>query len=74
MINVDDFEIPTMGGEDFANYQQVVPGVFFFLSSSDPEKGTDIPHHSPRFNIDEDVMWRGAITFVRIAEKMLDIS
>lgn len=70
---VDDFEIPTMGGEDFANYQQVVPGGFFFLSSSDPEKGTDIPHHSPRFNIDEDIMWRGAVAFIRIVEKMLDV-
>lgn len=68
---IDNFPIPNMGGEDFANYLQLVPGAFFFLSSSDPEKGTDIPHHNPCFNVDEDVMWRGAVTFERIVLRLL---
>ena len=70
---ISNFPIPNLGGEDFANYLQCVPGAFFFLSSSNPQKGTDIPHHNPRFNIDEDVMWKGVIAFVRIVQKFLDI-
>ncbi len=68
---IDNFPIPNMGGEDFANYLQIVPGAFFFLSSSNPEKGTDVPHHNPQFDVDEDVMWRGAVTFERIVMRLL---
>ena len=63
---------PNMGGEDFANYLKVVPGAFFFLSSSNAEKGTDVAHHNPKFDVDEDVLWSGSATFVRIAEKFLN--
>ena len=70
---IEDFSIPNMGGEDFANYLLEVPGAFFFLSSSNEKKGTDIPHHNPTFNIDEDVMWKGTVTFVRIVHNMLQI-
>ena len=33
-----------MAGEDFANYLNIVPGAFLYLSSSNTEKGTDYPH------------------------------
>ena len=62
---------PTMIGEDFALYLLECPGAFLFLSSADPEKHTDFPHHSPYFDVDEDVLWEGAALFVRIAEKYL---
>ncbi len=62
---------PTMIAEDFASYLQRVPGAFLFLSSSNPAKGTDRPHHSSRFNIDEDVLWEGAAVFASIAERYL---
>lgn len=68
---INNFPIPNLGGEDFAHYLQKVPGAFFFLSSSNPEKGTDIPHHNPRFNIDEDVMWKGSVAFVKIVNRFL---
>ena len=63
---------PNMGGEDFAYYLQEVPGAFMFLSSANPEKGTDIAHHNPKFNVDEDVFWIGTAAFVNIAEKFLN--
>ena len=44
-----------------------------FLSSSNPEKHTDIPHHNPRFNVDEDVLWIGSAMFVKIVERFLEI-
>ncbi|GHV36868.1 amidohydrolase [Synergistales bacterium] len=48
-----------MTSEDFSFYQKKVPGVFFFLGSGDEAKGTTVPHHSPRFNIDDDVLPTG---------------
>jgi amidohydrolase len=41
---------PIMGGEDFSAYQQVVPGCFFIVGAGG--EGA-IPHHHPRFTIDE---------------------
>lgn len=43
------------GSEDFSCFQQVVPGMFFFLGVTPPEKdaGTAEPNHSPRFYADE---------------------
>ena len=59
-----------MVGEDFAYFLEQVPGAFLFLSSSDPEKHTDYPHHSSHFDVDEDVLWRGAAVFTAIAERL----
>ncbi len=46
------------GGEDFAFYQQQVPGLFFFLGinpeGADPRKAA--PNHSPYFYIDESAL------------------
>ena len=63
---------PNMGGEDFAYYLQEVPGAFMFLSSANPEKGTDVAHHNPKFDVDEDVFWIGTAAFVNITEKFLN--
>ncbi len=60
---------PNMGGEDFAYYLQKLPGAFMFLSSSNPEKGTDVSHHNPKFDVDEDVLWEGAAVFTAIVEE-----
>lgn len=68
---IRDLSSPTMIGEDFALYLLECPGAFLFLSSSDPEKHTDFPHHSPFFDIDEDVLWEGAALFVQISRKYL---
>ena len=69
---ITSVEHPNMGGEDFAYYLAEVPGAFMFLSSSNPAKGTDVAHHNPKFNVDEDVFWMGSATFVNIAEKFLN--
>ena len=69
---IDHIEAPNMGGEDFAYYLMKKPGAFMFLSSADHEKHTDVPHHNPHFNVDEDVLWKGSAVFVCIAERFLD--
>jgi amidohydrolase len=61
----------TMGGEDMAFFLGEVPGCYFFLGSSNKEKGLDQPHHSPQFNFDEDAMPIGVEIFARAAVKYL---
>ncbi|MBQ6834547.1 MAG: amidohydrolase, partial [Lachnospiraceae bacterium] len=68
---IDHVDAPNMGGEDFAYYAAQIPAAFMFLSSSNKEKGTAVPHHNPKFNVDEDVFWMGSALFVKIAEKFL---
>lgn len=45
-----------MVSEDFSYYQETIPGTFFFIGCGCAEKGTDRPHHSPAFDIDDDVL------------------
>lgn len=63
---------PNMGGEDFSLYLERVPGAFLFLSSSDAALKTDIPHHNPKFNVDERVLWRGSAVLAALAEGFLN--
>ncbi|GHV45199.1 N-acyl-L-amino acid amidohydrolase [Synergistales bacterium] len=54
-----ELEFPSSGAEDFARYLQKIPGALFFHSAVlDGER--DHPHHNPRFDIDESVLWTGA--------------
>ncbi len=62
---------PTMGGEDFAYYLQKVPGVFIALGTGNPEKKTDIPHHNPKFDVDEEVLYLGTAFHVAVAYEYL---
>jgi amidohydrolase len=54
-------------GEDFAYYCQEVPGAFAFLGAANEAKGCTYPHHHPHFNIDEDVLPRGAALHAQFA-------
>ena len=62
---------PTMGGEDMAVYFERVPGCFVFVGSANPDRGYDQPHHSPRFDFDEDALAIGTQFLVEAAEEAL---
>ena len=62
---------PNMGAEDFAYYLEQRPGCYFFVSAANPEKGTCVPHHNARFDIDEDVLWKGSAVFVELTREFL---
>ena len=49
------------GAEDFSFYQKAVPGFFFFIGCTPPDKdaGTAAPNHSPRFYVDENCLKQG---------------
>ena len=50
----------TMGSEDASFFLQQVPGCYFFLGSANPERGLTAHHHTPSFDVDEDVLPIGA--------------
>ena len=50
---------PSMGSEDFSYYLQRIPGAFFRFGARRPE-WEPVPLHSPRFDIDENVLSIGA--------------
>lgn len=58
--NIVEITKPSMVGEDMAYYLEKVPGTFFILGGGNKEKGIVAPHHSSKFDIDEDVLWKGA--------------
>ncbi len=60
-----------IASEDFSEYTSRVPGVFIFLGCAHKEKQTHIPHHNPKFNIDEDVLTTGVELHVKSALKFL---
>ncbi len=60
-----------MDGEDRAFLLREVPGCYFFLGSSNKDKGLEQPHHSPQFDFDEDAMPIGVEIFARAAMKYL---
>ena len=56
-----------LASDDFARYSESVPSVYFMLCTNNREKGIDSPNHNEKFNVDEDVLYRGAAAFAAIA-------
>jgi amidohydrolase len=63
---------PMMFAEDFAFYQQKVPGMFVMLGTRNEEKGYIHPLHSCYFNFDEKVLIKGVELYLHIV-KMLHV-
>ncbi|NQU62950.1 MAG: amidohydrolase [SAR324 cluster bacterium] len=57
----------SLASEDFSEYSARVPGVLVFLGTANEEKGSQFPHHSSRFDIDEETMREGVGMHVRFA-------
>ncbi len=57
----------TMGGEDFAFYLNKTKGAFIALGLYNEEKGIIHPHHHPKFNVDEDILWKGTAIYSLLA-------
>lgn len=62
---------PTMGAEDMSYVLQRVPGCYLLIGSKNEKKGLIHPHHSPRFNFDEDALPVGIELVARTAERYL---
>ncbi len=55
---------PLLGGEDFAHYLYGVPGAMFLIDAYTPGSGGQ---HSPTFNPDEGVFWKGVLFWALLA-------
>ncbi len=61
---------PCMGGEDFSEYLEKIPGCYFYLGVGNPKKNAIYDWHSPKFDIDEDALEIGVNIFVEIIKNM----
>ncbi|MDU5079652.1 M20 family metallopeptidase [Tissierella carlieri] len=63
---------PVMGGEDMAYFLKAVPGTFFFMNTPKAVDGVFYPHHNSKFDINEDVLWKGAALLIQGAIDYLE--
>jgi amidohydrolase len=54
---------PSMGAEDFTFYLEKAKGAMLALGIHNEEKGIVFPNHHPRFDVDEDVLWKGTAVY-----------
>ncbi len=61
----------TLSGEDFSEYLRLVPGVFVFLGTRNPDAGAVHPQHSGLYEVDESVLVKGSMVAAQWAVDML---
>ncbi|MFX0116264.1 MAG: M20 family metallopeptidase [Candidatus Hodarchaeota archaeon] len=54
---------PSLGSEDFAFYTEKIKGAFIALGIKNEAKGIIHPHHHPKFDVDEAVLWKGTAAY-----------
>lgn len=61
-------QTPATGAEDFAKYQEKIPGFFYFLGGMPKDKAAveAAPHHTPDFYIDESGFTLGVKSFCHL--------
>ncbi|EEF46313.1 IAA-amino acid hydrolase ILR1 precursor, putative [Ricinus communis] len=62
---------PLMGSEDFAFYQEIMPGYIFFIGMQNETRKKLQSAHSPHFEINEDVLPYGAALHASLATRYL---
>jgi amidohydrolase len=66
-LNESQMIEPMMFSEDFAFYQQHVPGCFMMLGTKNEAKGFTAPLHNNQFNFTDEVLLQGVEAYRRIA-------
>lgn len=69
--NVRQSEL-VMGSEDFSFYGKVTKACFANMGVGDAGKKTNMPHHSPKFDVDESVLHSGAAIHAAFAWSYLE--
>jgi len=63
--DIVEMKKPAMGGEDMAYFLNEAPGTFFFMSTPRAVNGEYYPHHNSKFDINEEVLWKGAALLIQ---------
>lgn len=58
---------PSLGGEDFAYYQETIKGAFIHIGTGKSE-----PHHHPKFTLDLDALLKSSVYFKDLSLKALE--
>jgi len=66
--SVEWMEQPIMVSEDASEYCAVVPGCFWLYATP----GKSCKHHSPTFDLDEGLLWRGSTLLAETARRWLE--
>ena len=66
--NFEELEEPVMLAEDFAHYQKVIPGVFFYVGTKCKEYTSGL--HTPTFNFHEEVLEQAVELYERLAKNV----
>ncbi|MEG2871098.1 MAG: amidohydrolase [Clostridium sp.] len=66
---VEDVQEPSMCAEDFAFYLKECPGAFVWLGTRTDQ--LNYPIHNSCFDVDEDILWRGAALLAETAINFL---
>ncbi|MBF4506904.1 amidohydrolase [Flavobacterium sp. JLP] len=61
-VTIDYGQVPYFN-DDFAYFQQKIPGVYFLLGGSNFEKGIVAMNHAPNFEVDEECIRTGVKAF-----------
>lgn len=60
------------GGEDFAEYLNIVPGAIGFVGVKNDAKGACYPQHHPKYTIDEEALEIGSSLYAQFAYDFLN--
>jgi len=69
---VSDKGIPSMGTEDFSNYQRVIPGAMYSLGNGRPGL-PPADNHTSNFNFNDKNLASGAVVWIRIVEDRFNL-
>jgi amidohydrolase len=64
-------EFPSMGGEDFSYFTDVIPSAFYHLGGGNVEKGIVEPLHNKNFRVDEECLRIGVLMQVESVLELL---
>jgi len=70
-VTADYGQVPFFN-DDFAYFQQKIPGVYFLLGGSNFEKGVIAMNHAPNFKVDEECIRVGVRTFASLIAERLE--
>lgn len=71
-LAIPDYGQTPYFNDDFAYFQQKIPGVFFFLGGSNFEKGMIAMNHAPNFEVDEESIRVGVRSFSSLMVERLN--
>ena len=65
--DVVDVKLPAMPAEDFSFYLKEKKGAFVWLGTAKQDQDPVWPLHNSRFDVDEDILWRGSSLLAQTA-------